>query len=345
MKKRSLAVRTCLALLLLPLSSALAAEDAVDMVTLKARQATIEDGVRFLQNPERLGFAELRREAVWRLEGVRPGLYDVDLVYSSGSGREGQRSGSIRVAIGKVQSQLPIMATGGWGRARIVSIEKVAIGDESIDLSVCVTQRAEGVHTVLDLWYADLTPWKPRTTEAGKVRKRRISHGRYVEYIPRTLQEPVKILVVVHGTPGREETALEVAENFLTGFIPAAKRRGVILLAPAFDQRNFGGRAGPGGGYRGLFGREIRADEFVNRILARFLTTFPSYDGTIYLYGHSAGGQFVSRYAVMHPEKLKAAVISGGLICVSESEGPVGGWDAAASERNGLGRGRGSQTR
>lgn len=310
MQARLLTARSCLAVLLLALCATLAAEDAVEIVTLEARQARTEDGVRFLQNPERLGFSELQRKAVWRLERVRPGLYDVDLTYSAGSGRAGQRAGSIRVAIGKAQFDVPIVATGGWGKARIVSIEKIAIGHESSDLSVCVTQRAEGVQTVLDLWYADLTPWQPRTKEAGKVQKKQMRYGGYVQYVPRTLQEPVEVLVVVHGTPGQDETALEVAEGFLVGFIPTAKRRGVILLAPAFDQRNFGGRTGPGGGYRGLFGREIRADEFLNEILARYVAAFPGYDGTIYLYGHSAGGQFVSRYAVMHAERLKAAVIS-----------------------------------
>jgi len=310
MKKRSLAVRSCLALFLLAFCPALAAEDVVEIVTLEARHAKTEDGVRFLRNPERLGLAELQRTAVWRLEGVQPGLYDLDLTYSSGNGPEGQRSGFVQVAIGKARFNVPIMATGGWGKARIVSIEKIDIGRESIELSVCVTQRTEGVHTVLDLWYADLTPWKPRTKEAGKVQKKRTRHGRYVQYIPRTLKTPVEILVVVHGTPGSDETALEVAEHFLTNFILAAKRKGMILLAPAFDQRDFGSKAGPGGGYRGLFGREIRADEFLNEILARYVTKFRGYDGTIYLYGHSAGGQFVSRYAVMHAPRLKGAVIS-----------------------------------
>jgi pimeloyl-ACP methyl ester carboxylesterase len=310
MKKHSRTTRSCPALFLLTFSSAFAAQDALDFVTLEARQAKTEDGIRFLQNPERLGFGELRRKAVWRLEDMRPGRYDLDLTYSSGNGRQGQRCGSIRVVIGKAQFEVPIMATGGWGKARIVSIEEIAIENETTDLSVCVIQRAESVHTVLDLWYADLTPWKPRMKEAGKVQEKHTRNGHYLEYIPRTLKEPVRILVVVHGTLGRNETALEVAENFLINFIPAAKRRGVILLAPAFDQQNFGGLAGPGGGYRGLFGREIQADEFLNRILARYMTTFSNYDGTIYLYGHSAGGQFVSRYVVMHPEKLNAAVIS-----------------------------------
>ncbi len=310
MNRHPRGVRFCLTPFLFAFFSALTAGDAVEMVMLEARQAKREGGVRFLQNPERLGFPDLKQKATWRLERVRPALYDLDLTYSSGNGREGQRAGFIGVAIGQAQYEVPIIATRGWGKARIVSIEKISIGEESTELSVYVTQRAEGVHTVLDLWSADLTLWKPRTKEVGKVRKRRTPHGRYAQYIPRTLKEPVKILVVVHGTPGKDETALEVAENFLIGFIPAAKRRGVILLAPAFDQRNFGGLAGPGGGYRGLFGRKIRADEFLNEILARYMTSYPGYDGTIYLYGHSAGGQFVSRYAVMHAGKLNAAVIS-----------------------------------
>ena len=108
MKKRSLLARSCLALFLLALSSALAAEDALDIVTLEARQAKTEDGVRFLQKPERLGFSELQRKAVWQLEDVRPGLYDVDLTYSAGNGREGRRSGSIQVAIGQARTRSSI---------------------------------------------------------------------------------------------------------------------------------------------------------------------------------------------------------------------------------------------
>lgn len=310
MKNRSLVARSCLSVLLLACSSVFASADAVEIVMLTARQAEIEDGVRVLQYPDRLGFSELRRKAVWRLENVKPGLYDLDLTYSSGTGRKGQRSGSILVAVGKSQVEIPIIATGGWGRAKIASIEKVAIEEDGTDLRVSVIKRAKGVHTVLDLWYADLTPWKPRTHEAGRIQSKGTPHGRYIQYIPRTLKEPVQVLVVVHGTLGKDETALEVAESFLLEFVPAAKRRGVLLLAPAFDQRNFGGRSGPGGGYRGLFGREVPADEFVDDILARIAKSFPDYNGSIYLYGHSAGGQFVSRYAVTHSEKLKAAVIS-----------------------------------
>jgi pimeloyl-ACP methyl ester carboxylesterase len=309
MKTRT-STRYCLVLLLLTFSSAIAAEDPVRVVTLVARDATTDDGIRFYEKPERLGFAELHRRATWQLAEVPPGYYDLDLTYSSGSGRRGQQVGSIRVEIGKARFTVPINATGGWGKTKIVPLEKIAVEEGSAELAVSVAQRATGVHTVLDLWYADLVPWKPQTEKAGTVLRMRARHGRYVQYIPRTLKEPVAVLVVVHGTLGSEETALEVAEDFLAGFIPIAKRRGLILLAPAFDQGNFGGRSGPGGGYRGLFGREIGADEFVNEIVARYEARFSTFDGTFHLYGHSAGGQFVSRYAVMHPGKLRAAVIS-----------------------------------
>jgi pimeloyl-ACP methyl ester carboxylesterase len=308
--KTRTSIQSCLALFLLTFSPAFAAEDPVRIVTLEARAASIEDGIRLLENPDRLGFAELHRRAAWRLEDIPPGSYALDLIYASGSGRQGQYVGSIQVEVGKARFTVPINATGGWDKTRIVSIEKVAINEGSANLAVRVAHRATGIHTVLDLWYADLIPWKPQTEEAGKVLRLRTRHGRYVQYIPRTLREPAAVLLLVHGTPGSEETALEVAEDFAAGFISIAKRKGLILLAPAFDQRNFGGRAGPGGGYRGLFGREIGADEFVNEIVARSEASVPTFDGTFYLYGHSAGGQFVSRYAVLHPGRLRAAVIS-----------------------------------
>jgi pimeloyl-ACP methyl ester carboxylesterase len=308
--KRHTSTRFCLALLLLADSTAIAAEQPMRVVTLEARDASTEDGVRFLENPDRLGFAELNRRAAWGIEDVPAGYYDLELTYSSGSGPEGKRVGSIRVEVGRARFTLPIRATGGWGKSKIASLKKIAVEAGSAELAVSVEQRAEGVQTVLDLWRADLVPWDPRPQDVGTVRRLRTRHGRFVQYIPRTLREPVAVLVLVHGTPGSAETALEVAEAFLVDFIPTAKKTGWVLLAPAFDQRNFGGRSGPGGGYRGLFGREIGADEFVHEIVARYEARFPTFDGTFYLYGHSAGGQFVSRYAVLHPGRLRAAVIS-----------------------------------
>ena len=146
--------------------------------------------------------------------------------------------------------------------------------------------------------------------EKGRVVGKATAHGEYRQYVPRSVGPQFGTAVLVHGMLGRNEEAGEVAERFIRRWIPAAERRGIILLAPAFDQENFGGHRGPGGGYRGLFGREIGADEFVNEIVDRYKQVSGKYDGRFYLYGHSAGGQFVSRYVVRHPERVVAAVIS-----------------------------------
>ena len=118
MKKR-ISLRSCLVLFLFTFSAAIAADDAARIVTLAARDASTEEGIRLLENPQRLGFAELHRRAAWRLEGIPPGYYDLDLTYSSGSGRKGQPVGSVRVEVGKARFTVPIQATGGWGKAKI----------------------------------------------------------------------------------------------------------------------------------------------------------------------------------------------------------------------------------
>jgi pimeloyl-ACP methyl ester carboxylesterase len=146
------------------------------------------------------------------------------------------------------------------------------------------------------------------TDAAGRVLRKSLECGDYVQYTPRS--GPQSTLVIVHGSLGQDEAALDVAERFIERWTDVAERQRVLLLAPAFDQENFGGRAGPGGGYRGLFGRHIGADQFVNRIVAAARERIPSLPEQLYLYGHSAGGQFVSRYVVKHPSRIKAAVIS-----------------------------------
>lgn len=144
--------------------------------------------------------------------------------------------------------------------------------------------------------------------EKGKIVKKELTFGSYLQYIPRRLTSRSRILVIVHGTPGENESTINLADRFIKRWVSLAEKRELILLAPAFDQKNFS--VGPGGGYRGLFGREIGADDFVNRIIDRYKGLSPSFDGRFYLYGHSAGGQFVSRYVVEHPQQIIAAVIS-----------------------------------
>jgi pimeloyl-ACP methyl ester carboxylesterase len=84
----------------------------------------------------------------------------------------------------------------------------------------------------------------------------------------------------------------------------------LLLIAPVFDTPRFGNLGGGFGGYRNLFGKHIPADEFVNKLVNRYSPQTRSGSTQFYLYGHSAGGQFVNRFVVTHPDKIIRAVIS-----------------------------------
>jgi pimeloyl-ACP methyl ester carboxylesterase len=146
--------------------------------------------------------------------------------------------------------------------------------------------------------------------ERGAIVHKTSLHGRYVEYVPRP--DPKGILVIAHGSTEPGENVGKLAETFLRRWTRFADEHRLIAVAPVFDS-NFGSwDREPGialGGYRGLAGKQIGADEFVHGILEQYRSGIAG-DGRFYLYGHSAGGQFVGRYAVRHPERVNAAVLS-----------------------------------
>lgn len=144
----------------------------------------------------------------------------------------------------------------------------------------------------------------------GSVALQSNQFGSFYQYIPSTVTQNSKILIIAHGTPGAAETALDSALTFINRWTDTAEQESVIVLAPAFDQTNFGGKSGGFGGYRGLYGRNIGADEFVHQIICSYAKFLPSHDGRFFLYGHSAGGQFVNRYLVRHPDRTIRSVIS-----------------------------------
>lgn len=134
------------------------------------------------------------------------------------------------------------------------------------------------------------------------------AHGAFWYYRP---DGPVReVLVLAHGTPGANERALETARRFIERWTGFADEHHLLLVAPAFDDANFGGREGPGGGYRGLFGRYIGADAFVLAIVARVSAAAPTSGTEFLLYGHSAGAQFACRFALTHPDRVRAVVLS-----------------------------------
>jgi poly(3-hydroxybutyrate) depolymerase len=154
----------------------------------------------------------------------------------------------------------------------------------------------------------------PSGDEHGSIVVRTLPHGEYMQYLPR--RAPKGILVIAHGS-SEEESAGEadirkLAETFLRRWVRFADEHGLIAVAPLFDHTFGSWIREPGialGGYRGLAGKEIGADEFVDRIVEQYRAQLDG-EERFYLYGHSAGGQFAGRYAVRHPDHLKALVLS-----------------------------------
>jgi pimeloyl-ACP methyl ester carboxylesterase len=155
-------------------------------------------------------------------------------------------------------------------------------------------------------------PEPPTAHEPGQLEKGEDVFGTFYAYVPTTLPEKPEILVLVHGTPPKDETPEWNAEYYATNWINFAEEHGYILIAPAFNQEDFSSRRGDHAmsGYRGLFGREIGADEWVLRLVRAHQQALGSANEQFYLYGHSAGGQFTGRFLVTHPESVKKAVIT-----------------------------------
>lgn len=146
------------------------------------------------------------------------------------------------------------------------------------------------------------------TAVAAQVQLHRAAAGDYQLYIP---QQPAKhILVVAHGMLGKNQQAAEQAKTYTERWISYAEQHGLIIIAPVFDDERFGNLSQGYGGYRNLFGKYVAADEFVHQLVDKYSRQTRSGSKQFYLYGHSAGGQFVARYAVTHPQRLIQAVIS-----------------------------------
>lgn len=132
--------------------------------------------------------------------------------------------------------------------------------------------------------------------------------GDHYVFIPEG--EVDSVLVVAHGMIGKKQKASNVANKFLKRWINHAQNNQVILVVPVFDTQRFGNLKGGYGGYRNLIGKYIQADKFVNKLVDRYAKRTKKQSNKFYLYGHSAGGQFVARYVVTHPERVIKAVIS-----------------------------------
>jgi len=193
-------------------------------------------------------------------------------------------------------------------------------GNRSLSQDLRVTARASGSpHHYFDgqmgfrcAMSAPVLPEPSIAQEPGQVTEGEDAFGIFYTYVPTTVPEKPDILVLVHGTPSKDEMAESNAQYYINNWVDFAENQGLILIAPAFNQENFSSRLGDHAmsGYRGLFGREIGADAWILRLVRAYQQAFEMENDSFYLYGHSAGGQFTGRFLVTHPESVKRAVIT-----------------------------------
>lgn len=125
----------------------------------------------------------------------------------------------------------------------------------------------------------------------------------YCTYAPPHLGEskqPMQLVVVVHGT-GRAFT------EYRDAFAAFAKWNDCIVLCPLFP-------AGPQGdgnrdGFKHLREADIRYDQILLSMVDEVALKFGCDFSKFALFGYSGGGQFVNRFALLHPERLWALSI------------------------------------
>lgn len=141
----------------------------------------------------------------------------------------------------------------------------------------------------------------------GEVSRITSPYGSYVAYMP--VEPPRQILVIAHGYPYPDDSRtpaqlFDHAEAYVERWQAFADQHQLVLLAPLFG-------SGALAGYRELFGTVIDADRFVIELVSAFGSAHvEDFDRRFVLYGHSAGGQFASRFLAMHPDRLNGVVLS-----------------------------------
>ncbi|HEB96043.1 MAG TPA: hypothetical protein ENI96_06410 [Sedimenticola thiotaurini] len=119
---------------------------------------------------------------------------------------------------------------------------------------------------------------------------------RYWLYLPAGPLRRDELLVAVHGI---SRNAREQADHFAR----LAERQGVVLAAPLFN------RGGNRGYQRLAGGAGVRADRILLQIVDEVARLRHRPVTRLALFGYSAGGQFVHRFALLHPRLVSRYAI------------------------------------
>jgi len=144
------------------------------------------------------------------------------------------------------------------------------------------------------------TPVEPVAEEAADFLRLPAGDGRpeCLAFVPTTFPNVgrTRVVVCVHGISRDFEEQVELLRS-------EASRRGYALLAPHFDAKDW-----PDYQRLGRRGRGPRADLALGRSLERLEKKIGLSISDRYLIGYSGGAQFVHRYAMAHPSRVRAAV-------------------------------------
>lgn len=133
------------------------------------------------------------------------------------------------------------------------------------------------------------------------------------EYLEKDRPE-LGLLVFIHATGCSVEYFLRAASGW-------AAEHHLALMAPVFpsgilDRGDFNA-------YKDLVGGGIRYDLVLSAMLEEMGKRYPGIQtGKFLLFGHSGGGMFANRFLFVHPDRVRAAVISapGRPTLISEEE-------------------------
>lgn len=123
--------------------------------------------------------------------------------------------------------------------------------------------------------------------------------ARYYLALPETVSEDTPVLVAVHGI---SRNAREHAE----AFAKHCNDLGWVVVAPLFTPNRFPGFQRLGFGKKRA---QPRSDLALNAILDEVAAQTGARTGRVYMFGFSAGGQFVHRYTLTHPRRVMAAAL------------------------------------
>ena len=119
----------------------------------------------------------------------------------------------------------------------------------------------------------------------------------YFLFVPADAPRDAPLLVAIHGI---SRNAREQTESFA----PFAAKHGFNVVAPHFDEDEYHdyqrlGRRGQG----------PRADAALDRLIDELKRRGVA-SRDLFLFGYSGGGQFVHRYVMAHPERVRAGIVA-----------------------------------